>query len=215
MGEGRVDFYEAAPTTWMITAAWRVRGNRVIRLRQVLMQRNEQVRALGARFLDVIPPISETTYNEFLPPTYQKVGNRRRATLALEEMRNSGVEMLYLADALAGAKEHGRVFYKYEAHWNRFGAYRGGQAVISYLSQYYPPMKGTLSRISDYELVSGPPGTTMWNGGNCGNNLGIKLLELDSESVPKRGWSTRMETQSSLAATAQMYSPRTMDHCQA
>jgi hypothetical protein len=49
--------------------------------------------------LDVIPPISETVYNELLPRDYQKVGNRRRATLAVEEMRGSGVEILYLADA--------------------------------------------------------------------------------------------------------------------
>ena len=77
------------------------RGNRVIRLREVLTKRNEAVRSLGGRFLDVIPPISETVYNELLPRDYQKVGNRRRATLAVEEMRGSGVEMLYLADALS------------------------------------------------------------------------------------------------------------------
>src|SRR5438874_2767111 len=71
------------------------RGNRVIRLREVLTRRNEIVRSLGGRFLYIVPPISETIYNDLLPQDYRKVGNRRRATLALAEMQGSGVEMLY------------------------------------------------------------------------------------------------------------------------
>ena len=59
-------------------------GNKLDRLKEVLTKRNDLVRSLGGRFLDVIPPISETTYNEFLPREYRKVGNRRRATLAIE-----------------------------------------------------------------------------------------------------------------------------------
>ena len=72
------------------------RGNRVIRFRELLTKRNELVRSLGGRFLYIAPPISETIYNELLPQDYQKVGNRRRATLAMEELRGSGVEMLSL-----------------------------------------------------------------------------------------------------------------------
>ena len=46
------------------------RGNRVIRFREVLTKRNEIVQSLGGRFLDIVPPISETIYNEFLPRDY-------------------------------------------------------------------------------------------------------------------------------------------------
>jgi alginate O-acetyltransferase complex protein AlgJ len=170
-------------------------GNKLDRLKGVLTKRNDLVRSLGGQFLDVIPPISETTYNEFLPREYQKVGNRRRATLAMEAMQGSGVEMLYLAPALAEAKDRARVFYKYEPHWNRFGAFVGSEAVVSYLSQYHPAMKDSLGRISEFELVPGPPVKNMWNNGrNFGTHLGITLLELDPEPVPRAGWSARMET---------------------
>ena len=170
-------------------------GNKVSRLRDVLTQRKDIVRSLGGRFLYVIAPISETIYNEFLPKRYQQVGNRRRATIAMEEMRGTGVDMVYLADALTKAKERGRVFYKFESHWNRFGAYVGSQAAIAYLSQYGPSMKQSLDRISQFDLVFGPPVKNMWNNDrNFGNHLGITLLEPDPEPVPKGGWSTQMET---------------------
>jgi len=123
----------------------------------------------------------------------------------MEEVRGSGVEMLYLADALMRVKDQGRVFYKFEPHWNRFGAYVGSQAVISYLSQHYPAMKGTLSRISDYELVSGPPVKNMSNSRNFGDQLGITLLESDPQPVPKSGWSTRMETKQSGGYKADVF----------
>jgi len=97
--EARLVVYKGWPDDIDDYRGLATRGNRVIRLREVLTKRNEAVRSLGGRFLDVIPPISETVYNELLPRDYQKVGNRRRATLAVEEMRGSGVEMLYLADA--------------------------------------------------------------------------------------------------------------------
>jgi alginate O-acetyltransferase complex protein AlgJ len=170
-------------------------GNKVDRFRELFTKRNDVVRSLGGRFLYIIPPISETIYNEFLPRGYQKTGNRRRATLAMEGMRGSGVEMLYLAPALMAGKERGQVFYKFEPHWNRFGAYVGSEAVISYLSQSYPAMKYTLSRISEFDLVPGPLVKNMGNGDrNFGTQLGITLLELDPEPVPKAGWTARMET---------------------
>jgi hypothetical protein len=97
----------------------------ISRFREVLTQRDAFVRSLGGRFVYVICPMGETLYNEFMPPKYQKVGDRRRATLAMAEMRNSGIEMLYLTPAVAKAKNRGRVFYKYESHWNRLGSYVG------------------------------------------------------------------------------------------
>lgn len=170
-------------------------GNKVSRLRDVLTERKDVVRSLGGRFLYVIAPISETIYNEFLPESYQQVGNHRRATIAMEKMGGTGVEMVYLAEALTKAKEHGRVFYKFEPHWNRFGAYVGSQAVIGYLSQYCPSMKATLAHISEFELVSGPLVKNMWNNDrNFGTLLGVTLLEPDPEPVPKGGWSAQMET---------------------
>lgn len=164
------------------------------RLRDVLTQRNDFVRSLGGRFVDVICPIGETVYNEFLPPEYQQVGDRRRATIAMAELRDSGVDMLYLTPALIKAKARGRVFYKYESHWNRFGSYMGSLEVISHLAQQYPAMKKTLARVSDFELVHGPPVKNMWKTDrNYGSFLGIKLLEPDPEPVPKGGWTARMQ----------------------
>jgi hypothetical protein len=165
------------------------------RLREVLTQRNDFVRSLGGRFVYVIGPMGETLYNEFLPPQYRQVGNRRRATIALEELRDSGVEMLYLTPAVARAKNRGRVFYKYESHWNRLGSYVGSLEVISHLSQHHPAMKKTLARVSDFDLVHGPPVKNMWNTDrNYGSYLGVTLLEPDPEPVPKGGWTARMET---------------------
>ena len=161
-------------------------GNKVARLKETLTKRNEIVRSLGGRFLYVICPISETVYNELLPPEHRKVGNCRRATIVMEEMRGSGVEMLYLTPAVTEAKVHGRVFYKLDPHWNRLGAYVGSQAVASYLSQYYPAVMDTLGRLSEYELVSQPP--------DYGTHLSNNTVEMDPEPVPKAGWSARMET---------------------
>ena len=151
-------------------------GNKVARFKESQMKSNDVVRSLGGRYLYVICPVSETLYNELLPEEYQKVGDRRRATLALEAMQGSGVEMLYLTPEVIKAKPQRRVFYKYESHWNWFGAYVGSQAVISYLSQYYPALKGTLAHMSDYEMLSGPPVKNMWNNGlNAGDHFGVTL----------------------------------------
>ena len=123
------------------------------------------------------------------------MGERRRATIAMAEMRDSGVEMLYLTPGVAKAKKRGRVFYKYESHWNRLGSYVGSLEVISHLSQHYPAMKKTLARVSDFKLVPGPLVKNMWNTDrNYGSFLGITLLEPDPEPVPKGGWTARMQT---------------------
>src|SRR5262249_52669692 len=84
------------------------------RLREVLTQRNDFVRSLGGRFEFVIGPMGETLYNEYLPPQYRQVGNRRRATITLEELRDTGADMMYLTPAAAKAKDRGRAFYRYE-----------------------------------------------------------------------------------------------------
>ena len=172
-------------------------GDKLDRLKATLTKRNDIVKSMGGRFLDVIPPISETIYNDYLPAAYRKVGDHRRATMAIDFMKGTGVDMLYLAPALDATKDRCRVFYRYETHWNWCGSYMGSQAVIAYLSQYYPAMKSTLTRISDYKLLDGPPVMNMWNNGqNFGNHLGITLLEQDPRPIPISGWSAKMTSQS-------------------
>jgi hypothetical protein len=165
-------------------------GNKVDRLKDTLIKRNEIVRLLGGRLLYLIAPIGENVYNELLPRQYQKVGNRRRATLAMDAMRGTGVDVLYLTPAVTEGKARGRVFYKFDSHWNWLGAYIGSQAVISHLSKSYPAMKSSLSRLSDFDLLYTP----IKNIRNYGNQLGTALQESDPEVVPRGGWTTRMET---------------------
>ncbi len=165
------------------------------RFREVLTQRHAFVKSLGGRFVYVICPMGETLYNEFMPAKYRQVGENRRADVAMREMRDSGVEMLYLLPAVAKGKEKGRVFYKYESHWNRLGSYVGSVEVISHLSQHYPAMKKTLAHVSDFKQLPGPLVKNMWNTDrNYGSFLGITLLEPDPEPVPKGGWTARMQT---------------------
>ena len=104
---------------------------------QVLAGRTEALRARGATYLVVVPPLKEAIYPEYGPRWFSGPDTERPAVLlsALAEASGAG-EVLYLEAPLIEARRQGlKTFSRHETHWTGPGAYFGYQAIMTRLSQ--------------------------------------------------------------------------------
>lgn len=160
-----------------------------------LRQRHAWLKRRNIRYIFILAPIKENIYPEQLPDKLRNVRDTRRARQLLDALKKAGVEAVYLRDDVFRARNEGLVFYKYDPHWNRFGAYAGARSMLGRLANDYPAIGAPLANVKRFVLQERPRAKNMWNNDlNFGNHLGLTLLEADPEPVPVAGWTTRMES---------------------
>ena len=106
----------------------------------------------GIEFLFVVSPSKEELYAEYLPDTIGEMEDY--SALLKPYLEAEGVNYLYQADALFGAKGQGiAVFNKqYDSgHWNTEGMYAGASAVIDRLQEMGVSVEDV--DLGDYEAV--------------------------------------------------------------
>ena len=107
--------------------------------RQAVVERRDWVESHGPRFLFVIAPRKETIYPEHLPPALGKRGVDTQATRLIDAFKGTGVDLLYLRDALAAAKADGvQVYYKLDTHWNEAGGLAAAEALADHIRKILP-----------------------------------------------------------------------------
>jgi alginate O-acetyltransferase complex protein AlgJ len=165
------------------------------------------VRGLGAYFLMVIPPDKETVYPEALPDWIVKQGNETRVRHATDVLRSSGIDVLDLKDALlANRNRDGRLYYKYDTHWNTLGAFVGAEAMVNYLRQRFPNIPA-FNR-SDYIVTQTSPGQRVDEGValDYGILIGNPFLKERGFHIEKKGgWTTTKALSDDGSETIETY----------
>ena len=92
-----------------------------------LAGRTERVRAMGAAYLIVTPPVKETLYPQHAPAWFGGVSSARPALALPKLAAQAGAgDVLYLYPQLAAATRAGQKTYSlHDTHWTGYGAYAG------------------------------------------------------------------------------------------
>lgn len=110
-------------------------------LRSRLSALRDYLAARGIAFAFVIVPNKENVYPEFVPPRFRRVSSVSRADDLLARLRET--PDLPIADPKPGLLAHKPerlVYYEYDSHWNRAGAYIGVQTVLAALGRPSVPI---------------------------------------------------------------------------
>lgn len=78
----------------------------------------------GIKFMLYIPANKERIYYEKIPKEYNHV-NKSRTDLLVEEMKKNDINVVESKESLIKEKNINQIFYKYDSHWNKLGAYIG------------------------------------------------------------------------------------------
>lgn len=132
--------YSNSKTDWLDDLGVQPAGSPAIAAwRQAIVERRHWVESQGSRFLFVIDPEKEAIYPEHLPPALLKRGNDTKATRLIDALRGTGVDVLYLRDALLAFKAEGiQVYFKLDTHWNQAGALAGAEAIADRIRMVLP-----------------------------------------------------------------------------
>ncbi len=92
-----------------------------------LAGRNEAVRAAGATYLMISPPVKESNFPQHAPTWFGRPNPDRFAITLPTLARQSGAgEVLYLAPQVGAATKAGqKTFSLHDTHWTSYGAYAG------------------------------------------------------------------------------------------
>lgn len=123
------------------------------KMKTVLEQRHYWLANQGIDYYFVIPPLSHTMYEEYLPNKMRRINLPTKLDQLLNYLKksNSPVKVIDLRKALFAAKkkEKYRLYYKEDSHWNLLGAYYGYKALYDRIRKDHPSFPETHKR-SDY-----------------------------------------------------------------
>ncbi len=132
-------------------------------------KRREWLAARGIKYLFVIAPDKRSIYPEMLPPLHPRPGMTRRQQLDAAMAGESA--FLDLTHALRADKGQGQLYYKWDTHWNRHGAYNAYRLVVERLGLTPEPEN------------LGKPFTPELHRGDLGRLAGLSLFEPDRAPV--------------------------------
>lgn len=107
---------------------------------QIESVRNE-LEAKGIRFFLFEAPNKETIYGTYMPESVKTYGDQSRLDVIIPELRDEyGLPVYDLKDSLAACAEDCQLFYRYDTHWNRVGAFVGSQQMAEILTGSSVPL---------------------------------------------------------------------------
>ncbi len=127
------DYDEVRPFTLAELEQWR----------RVLQHRQQWLAQRGCRYLLMIPPDKQTIYPEHLDPSLQARHAGVRLSQLLDYLARNLPELTVLdvRQQLMEAKQHERVYYVTDSHWNHRGALLGYEALARQLAQWFPQVQ--------------------------------------------------------------------------
>ena len=87
----------------------------------------------GIKLLFMILPNKEQMYAEHMPTVTVETDYKRTEAFVDYVKQNSNVNIIFPQDELKAAKPYWRVYYKYDTHWNKAGAFIGTQEMYKAL----------------------------------------------------------------------------------
>ena len=121
--------------------------NNLIRLKEVFNQN-------GADFYMVICPDKNQIYPEYMPDYIKRIHPEFNATdVFIKYMKeNTDLNIIYLKEYFLDVKKYYPIYYKFDAHWNKLGAYFGYQEIMNNIGKDYININNiSLQRIDNAE----------------------------------------------------------------
>ncbi|WP_027184186.1 alginate O-acetyltransferase AlgX-related protein [Desulfovibrio inopinatus] len=113
-------------------------------------RRRDMLAAKGIHYLVVMPPNKHTVYADQLPDELNRVHDFSKADQLITALRNVGIEVVDLRDALAKATKDHLTYYRTDNHWTTYGAHAGYTVIINALAKWFPNLKPTT--LDDYNI---------------------------------------------------------------
>ena len=142
-----------------------------------LKELQEFYESQGIKFLFVIAPNKHTVYREKLPDWMYYNNEENLTDIMIKSAQSNGVKILYLKDILLKNKDEiNTLYYKWDTHWNEYGASFGYQAIVDKLNNLY----NLNIKKEEFNINK-----TMRNGGDLANflKIGDLLNKNDNEYI--------------------------------
>lgn len=94
---------------------------------------NEKMKERGIRFVMFEASNKESVYAKYMPDSVRVYGSKSRLDALIPELKAQGLPVYDMKpDLLKWADEY-QLYYKYDTHWNRIGAFIGSQQIAQTL----------------------------------------------------------------------------------
>jgi hypothetical protein len=121
--------------------------------RKVLESRRDWLAQRNIRYIFTITPSKQTIYPEYMPDTFKRGEQTRLDQLIKYLKEHSDVEILDLRPTLLQAKTRRQIYYKYDTHWNFYGAFAGYRLIAETAAKSFPAIHPSAE--SDCDLTIG------------------------------------------------------------
>lgn len=117
-----------------------------------ILTRMELLKKKNIKFYLVFAPNKESIYPENIPNSMKKYKNRNRFDQLVEHLKkNKEIPFVSLKDNLLKEKVvHPYLFYHYDTHWNKLGAYFGYQGILNIMRSDFKEI--LIHPLSDFEV---------------------------------------------------------------
>ena len=107
------------------------------KIRDIINMRKKYLKKYGIDYYIMIVPDKNRVYGEYYPKYIHKLFDYGRGEQLVAYLKENNIDVIYPLKELTSAKEVGVVYYKYDTHWNTYGAFIGYEEMMSFLSMNY------------------------------------------------------------------------------
>lgn len=125
--------------------------NELETIRDNIILRRKLLEKHGIKYYVMIAPDKNRVYGEKYPGYIFKYHSQGRAEQLVSYLKKNGIEVIYPLHELTSGKQTGMNYYRYDTHWNTFGAFIGYDSIMKMITNDIPTLR-KLS-ISDFDVV--------------------------------------------------------------
>jgi alginate O-acetyltransferase complex protein AlgJ len=113
-------------------------------IRDELSYRSQEMAKRGIKLYVMIAPIKKEIYPEFLPNYIQRASLTITDKIINSISKDKSINLITCKGELLEAKKNRQVYFKYDNHWNAYGAYIAYQKLINRIGQDFPEINKTI-----------------------------------------------------------------------
>ncbi|MBR0451768.1 MAG: hypothetical protein IJI78_07220 [Oscillospiraceae bacterium] len=134
----------------------------------------------GITFVFLLAPNKESIYREQLPGYLRDIAaEQTRADILAGSIDTGDCILVYPKDEILKEKENRQLYYRYDTHWNRLGAYVGFRSICHELGIDVPPL--TEMSVADDMGYPRDLADLAGIGGRCSNDTEYVITDLCSD----------------------------------
>ena len=121
-------------------------------IRDNILLRRKLLEKRGIKYYVMIAPDKNRVYGEKYPDYILKYHAMSRAEQLVSYLKKYGIDVVYPLHELNSGKQTGITYFRYDTHWNTFGAFIGYDSIMKMITNDIPTLR-KLS-IEDFDIVN-------------------------------------------------------------